>query len=180
VERGLLGPREVPRLWERHILNSAVVTELIPGPCTVVDLGSGAGLPGILIAMLMPGCQVTLVESSLRRAVFLEEAVAALDLPNASVRRSRAEDLAGELTADVVTARAVARLPALAEWSLGLLRPGGLVLAIKGESAAAELAAARQALRRLGARDTAISHVGSGKVDPATTVVSFIKEPVMG
>jgi len=110
VERGLLGPNEVPRLWERHLLNSAAVATLIPGPCSVVDLGSGAGLPGIVLALLLPGADVTLLEPALRRTIFLEECVAELGLGNARVWRARAEQAAGELTADVVTARAVAPL----------------------------------------------------------------------
>jgi 16S rRNA (guanine527-N7)-methyltransferase len=132
VARGLIGPREVPRLWERHLLNSAAVAELVPRPCALVDLGSGAGLPGIVLALLLPDVTVTLLEPMLRRVTFLEECVHALGLQNAQVRRGRAEDLAGQLAADVVTARAVAPLDRLAALALGLVRPGGTVLAIKG------------------------------------------------
>ena len=171
VVRGLLGPNEVPRLWERHLLNSAAVADLIPGPCSLVDLGSGAGLPGIVLALLLPETKVTLLEPALRRAVFLEECVAALELPNAEVWRARAEQAAGTLAADVVTARAVAPLNRLAVLALGLLKPGGTLLAIKGAKAAEEVEAARTGLRRLGVRDVEVMVAGSGRVDPAVTVV---------
>jgi 16S rRNA (guanine527-N7)-methyltransferase len=171
VERGLIGPNEVPRIWERHLLNSAVVAELVPAPCSLVDLGSGAGLPGIVLAMLLRDSEVTLLEPALRRAVFLEEVVMELGLDNARVVRARAEQMAGTLAADVVIARAVAPLDRLAAMALGLLRPGGTVLAIKGARAPAELRAAAPALRRLGVRDAEVLVAGSGKVDPAATVV---------
>ena len=124
VERGLLGPNEVPRIWERHLLNSAVVAELVPGPCSLVDLGSGAGLPGIVLALLLPDSEVILLEPALRRATFLEECVAELALANARVVRARAEQMAGELAADVVTARAVAPLDRLAALSGGTAEAG--------------------------------------------------------
>ena len=171
VERGLIGPNEVPRLWERHLLNSAAVAGLIPGPCTLVDLGSGAGLPGIVLALLLPDADVTLLEPALRRTIFLEECVAELGLGNARVWRARAEQAAGTLVADVVTARAVAPLDQLAALALGLLKPGGIVLAVKGAQAHAEVRAASEALRRLGVRDVEVLAAGGGKVDPAATVV---------
>jgi 16S rRNA (guanine527-N7)-methyltransferase len=171
VERGLIGPREVPRLWDRHLLNSAAVAELVPHPCSLIDLGSGAGLPGIVLALLLPDVQVTLLEPMLRRVTFLHECVDSLRLRNTRVVRGRAEDLAGQISADVVTARAVAPLDRLAALALGLVRPGGLVLAVKGAGAAREVAAARAALRRLGVRDVGVLRAGSGKVDPAATVV---------
>jgi 16S rRNA (guanine527-N7)-methyltransferase len=171
VERGLLGPNEVPRLWERHLLNSAVIAELVPGPCSLVDLGSGAGLPGIVLALLLPDSEVTLLEPTLRRAVFLRECVADLALGNARVVRARAEQMPGTLAADVVTARAVAPLDRLAALALGLLKPGGILLAVKGARAAAEVRDAKRALSRLGVRDVEVLTAGSGKVDPAATVV---------
>lgn len=177
VERGLIGPHEVPRIWERHLLNSAAVAELVPHPCSLIDLGSGAGLPGIVLALLLPDVQVTLLEPMLRRVTFLQECVDELQLPNARVMRGRAEDLAGQLSADVVTARAVAPLDRLAALALGLVRPGGLVLAIKGAGAGREVAAARTALRRLGVRDVDVLRAGSGKVDPAATVVRLTAGP---
>jgi 16S rRNA (guanine527-N7)-methyltransferase len=171
VERGLIGPNEVPRLWERHLLNSAVVAELVPRACSLVDLGSGAGLPGIVLAMLLPDSEVILLEPTLRRAAFLGECVTELGLANARVMRARAEQMAGELAVDVVTARAVAPLDRLAALALGLLKPGGIVLAVKGAKAAAEVRDAEAALRRLGVRDVEVLRAGSGKVDPAATVV---------
>src|SRR5215469_8352408 len=177
VTRGLIGPREVPRLWERHLLNSAAIAELIPHPCSLVDLGSGAGLPGIVLALLLPDVSVTLLEPMLRRVTFLSECVDALDLANAQVCRGRAEDLAGQLSADVVTARAVAPLDRLAGLALGLVRPGGTVLAIKGTGARREVAAARRVLRDLGVRSVDVVRAGDGKVDPAATVVRLTAGP---
>ena len=174
VRRGLVGPRETPRLWDRHLLNCAVVAELLPDRGDLVDIGSGAGLPGVVLAMLRPEMHVVLLEPMLRRAVFLEECVAALDLPNATVLRGRAEDLAGSIQADVATARAVAPLDRLAGWAAGLLRPGGQLLAIKGQSAEQELTAARPVLSRLRARSAEVLRVGDGRVISATTVVRVV------
>ncbi len=177
VARGMIGPREVPRLWERHLLNSAAVADLVPRPCSLVDLGSGAGLPGIVLALLLPDVRVTLLEPMLRRVEFLGECVRSLGLGNVSVLRGRAEDLSGRLAADVVTARAVAPLDRLAVLALGLVRPGGTVLAIKGRTAESEVADARVALHRLGVREVDVVRLGSGRVDPAATVVRLIAGP---
>ncbi|MEU0489811.1 16S rRNA (guanine(527)-N(7))-methyltransferase RsmG [Nocardiopsis sp. NPDC006139] len=171
VRRGLIGPREVPRLWERHVINCAVVEELLPEGAEVVDIGSGAGLPGLVLALVRPDIRMTLLEPLLRRTVFLNEAVEILDLPNVEVRRGRAEEAHGELLTDFVTARAVAPLPRLAGWSLPLLRKGGSLLALKGEQAEAELAAAEQDVSKLRPSVSDVIRVGRGKVDPATTVV---------
>jgi 16S rRNA (guanine527-N7)-methyltransferase len=174
VAWGLLGPREVPRLWTRHVLNCAALTDLVPVPSTLVDLGSGAGLPGIVLALLLPDVQVTLLERMERRAKFLTQCVAELRLGNASVLRASAEEVAGQVDADVVTARAVAPLGRLAGLAAGLVRPGGLILAIKGATADQEVAEARPVLRRLGMREVAVVRVGDGKVDRAATVVRLI------
>jgi 16S rRNA (guanine527-N7)-methyltransferase len=171
VERGLIGPRETARLWDRHLMNCAAVAELIPPACSVIDLGSGAGLPGVVIAMLRPQATVILLEPMARRVAFLQECVAELGLANTSVCRGRAEDLAGRVAADVVTARAVAPMERLAGLALGLARPGGLVLAMKGAGAAEELARAGPVLARLRAQDVAVVHPGSGKVSPPPTVI---------
>jgi len=171
AERGLIGPREIDRVWERHVLNCAVVAELVPSPCTLVDIGSGAGLPGIVLAILLPDVSVILVDSMLKRSVFLAECAAELGLVNVEVHRGRAEDLAGVLSADVVTARAVAPLHQLVEWAAPLVRPGGTILAIKGARAADELAEARGLLRRLGVRRAEILTVGQDKVEPGTVVI---------
>jgi len=173
VERGILGPGEASRLWDRHLLNCALVAGFVPSPCSLIDLGSGAGLPGIVLAMLLPDVTVTLLEPMARRVTFLQECVAALGLGNAEVLRARAEDAAGQLAADAVIARAVAPMYKLAGLAAGLVRPGGLVLAIKGAGAAAEVSQARPELRRLGARDVQVLRAGSGMVDPAVTVVRF-------
>jgi 16S rRNA (guanine527-N7)-methyltransferase len=172
VEHGLIGPHEVPILWDRHLLNCAVVAELIGEPArTLVDIGSGAGLPGIVLAMVCPDLSITLLEPMERRCRFLSDCVAELGLSNASVLRGRAEDTV--MRADVATARALAPLDRLAELAVGLVRPRGMVLAIKGKTAADELKKARPVLRRIGARSPEIVRAGQGKVDPATTVVRF-------
>jgi 16S rRNA (guanine527-N7)-methyltransferase len=173
VERGLIGPDEADRIWPRHLLNCAAVAELVPHPASLVDLGSGAGLPGIVLAMLLPDVEVTLLEPMARRVSFLAESVAALGLDNAVVRRGRAEDVAGQLAADVVVARAVAPLDRLAGLAARLARPGGLILAMKGAGAAHEVARAQPVLRRLGARDVEVVQAGAGRVEPTVTVVRF-------
>jgi 16S rRNA (guanine527-N7)-methyltransferase len=150
VVRGLIGPREVPRLWERHLLNCAVVAELFAPGSRLVDVGSGAGLPGIVLAICRPDLHVVLAEPLLRRTTFLTEAVDALSLDNVRVERVRAEQMSGEM--DAVTARAVAPLDRLARWTLPLLRPGGRLVALKGASAGTELQAALPVLEGLGAR----------------------------
>ncbi|MBB6174434.1 16S rRNA (guanine527-N7)-methyltransferase [Nocardiopsis mwathae] len=171
VERGLIGPREVPRLWERHLMNCAVVEEVIPQGAEVIDIGSGAGLPGVVLGILRPDLRIVLLEPLLRRTVFLRECVELLGLENVTVRRGRAEEAKGELQADVVTARAVAPLARLGGWALPLLRPGGSLLALKGEQAEAELEESRAELMKQRPCVADVIRVGSGKVDPATTVV---------
>jgi 16S rRNA (guanine527-N7)-methyltransferase len=173
VERGVMGPAEAERIWERHLLNCGAVARLIPAKCSLVDLGSGAGLPGIVLAILLPGAQVTLLEPLARRVEFMEESIADLGLANVDVVRGRAEDLAGQLAADIVTARAVAPLDKLAGLSLGLVRPGGRVLAIKGSTAEAELAKARPVLARLGVTDARVVQAASAGGGATATVVTF-------
>src|SRR5215203_3938564 len=158
--RGLIGPREVPRLWDRHLLNSAAIAELVPRDARVVDVGSGAGLPGIPLALARPDLSVTLLEPLARRATFLEECVHQLGLETVTVLRGRAEEGPTRRAvggADVVTARAVAPLDRLAGWCLPLLRPGGVLLAIKGSTASEELAETRDALTALGAADATVT-----------------------
>ena len=165
--RGMIGPREVPRLWERHLLNSAAIASLVSVGARVVDVGSGAGLPGIPLALARPDLTVTLLEPLARRVAFLTECVRRLGLERVTVVRGRAEEgpirrqLGG---ADVVTARAVAPLDKLAGWCLPLLRPGGLLLAMKGSTAAAELAATGPLP---GAPDALVTQAG----DPPATVI---------
>ncbi|HYN57161.1 MAG TPA: 16S rRNA (guanine(527)-N(7))-methyltransferase RsmG [Motilibacterales bacterium] len=178
VERGLIGPREVPRLWSRHLVNCAVVaeeaTDEMPIGCTVADVGSGAGLPGIVWALVRPDLRVTLIEPLLRRATFLCETVTELSLGDrVEVVRARAEVVAPR-TFDVVTARAVARLPQLMSWTLPLAAVGGVVLALKGSSAVQEVQEAQDAAvmgTSLGAGVISIRAYGVGTIDPPTTVV---------
>lgn len=173
IERGLIGPGERARIWDRHLLNSAVVAELLPGKSLIVDLGSGAGLPGLVLAMLLPDAEVILVEPMERRTAFLSECAVALELGNVTVRRGRAEDLAGQLAADVVVSRAVAKLGRLAGLAVGLARPRAEVLAIKGASAAAEVATAGPILRRLAVTDVEILTLGGELLSQPTTVIRF-------
>jgi 16S rRNA (guanine527-N7)-methyltransferase len=165
----------VPRLWERHLLNCAVVAELLPSGVTVTDVGSGAGLPGIALALARPDLSIELLEPLQRRVVFLHEVVATLGLDNVRVARGRAEDKRDPAGVDVVTARAVAPLSRLAGWSLPLLRPGGSLIALKGSQASAELAAAADELRRLGAVTWEVVTCGVDLVDPPTTVVRVVR-----
>ncbi len=171
VTRGLIGPREVPRLWERHLMNCAVIEELIPEGADVVDVGAGAGLPGVVLGIIRPDVSIVLLEPLLRRTVFLRECVETLGLDNVTVRRGRAEEVRNELRADVVTARAVAPLTRLARWSLPLLRKDGILLALKGEQAGIELEEARADLSAQRPCVASVIQVGHGKVEPATTVV---------
>ena len=178
--RGLIGPREVPRLWERHILNCAVVTDLIPEGSSVCDIGSGAGLPGIALAIRRPDLRVTLVEPLLRRTTFLDLATSTMELTNVSVHRGRAEELHGEAVFDVVTSRAVAPMDRLTRWSMPLVTDGGLFLAMKGVSAQQELESAAQIIGRLGGADPRVLSVGGDWVTPPVTVVSIRKSGTTG
>jgi len=171
VVRGLIGPREVPRLWERHLVNCALVGRAIPDGVTVCDLGSGAGLPGLVLALNRPDLEVTVVEPLLRRTTFLEEAVEALGLDNVEVLRARAEEVHGHREFDVVTSRAVAPLARLLEWSMPLVRLGGELVAMKGSSAADEVAAASKSLRKYGGKDVRVEEYGAELVERPTTVV---------
>ncbi|SFT99095.1 16S rRNA m(7)G-527 methyltransferase [Geodermatophilus amargosae] len=173
VTRGLIGPREVPRLWERHVLNSAAVAEAVPEGARVVDVGSGAGLPGIPLALARPDLRMTLVEPMARRVEFLEEVVGELGAAWRVVR-GRAEERS-VVTAvgpvDVVTARAVAALPRLVGWCRGLLRPGAQLVALVGARALEELPALLPDLEAAGMRDVHPRAVGAGLGEAATTVV---------
>jgi 16S rRNA (guanine527-N7)-methyltransferase len=173
VERGLIGPAEADRIWDRHLLNCAAIAGLAPPSGWIADVGSGAGLPGVVLAMLLPAARVTLIEPLARRVTFLSECVAELGLENVEIWRARAEEIAGQLAADMVTARAVAPLVRLAGWCAGLARPGGIVVALKGSSAESELADARPVLARLGVTDARVTQVGSASGAGAATVVMF-------
>lgn len=171
VVKGLIGPREVPRIWDRHIMNSAVVVPRVPDGASVADIGTGAGLPGLVWAIARPDLTVTLVEPLLRRTRFLEEAVAELGLTNVSVLRARAEDVPE--TYDVVTARAVAALDKLGRWCLPLVKKGGVLLALKGRTAHDEVTASAATLHRLGATTIVVATYANG--DVPTTVVEVSK-----
>lgn len=171
VERGLIGPREAPRLWQRHLLNCAVLAEAFSTGTDVCDIGSGAGLPGLVLALHRPDLTVTLVEPLQRRTVFLAEAVEELGLTNVTVHRGRAEDLHGRQQFTAVTSRAVAPLSRLLEWSMPLVRPHGAMVAMKGSSAPAEVTAAESHLRRLRAGAVEILTFGAGVVNPPTTAI---------
>jgi 16S rRNA (guanine527-N7)-methyltransferase len=178
VVRGLIGPREAPRIWERHLLNCAAVAELIPPGARVIDAGSGAGLPGIVLAIARPDLPVTLVEPKLRATTFLDEVVTALGLDDrVSVVRARAEECHGRLpAAEVVAARALAPLDRLAGWCLPLAKVGGRVLALKGESAADEAAVHAPAIRRLGGSRPVVHRCGTEHLAQPTTVVEIRRE----
>lgn len=181
VEQGLLGPREVPRLWERHILNCAAVLPLLPQAADstdpmVCDVGSGAGLPGLVVALALPDLPVTLLEPLLRRATFLGEVSAALQLDNVRVIRARAEDCVGRISAAAVTARAVAPLERLARWTLPLVAPGGELLAMKGSTADEELATAARVLRQFGADFWHIERVIPWEVAGAAATVVRVRK----
>lgn len=173
VERGLIGPHEAAIVWERHVLNCAVVAHLVPQHARVVDVGSGAGLPGIPLALVRPDLEVVLIEPLARRVEWLREVVDDLGL-TIEIERGRAEDVPVRRRwegADVVTARAVAPLHRLAAWCLPLVRAGGMMLAVKGATAADEVRRDASAVARLGGGPPRIEMVGAGVVDPPSTVV---------
>ena len=177
VERGLIGPREVDRIWDRHILNSAAVAELIEPGARVVDIGSGAGLPGLPIAIARPDLRVALVEPMLRRTEFLTEVVAELGLA-VEVVRGRAEEpsVRSRLAdSDIVVSRAVASLDKLTRWSFPLLRTGGRMLAMKGERADEEVAEGLPGMVALGAADVGVVRCGESYSSPPATVVIAVR-----
>lgn len=178
VERGLIGPRELDRLWDRHVLNSAVLTELIPPNASVIDVGSGGGFPGVPLALARTDIQLTLLEPMARRVAWLREIVDALELQHVVVVRGRAEERSVRdtvRTADVVTARAVAPLGRLASWCLPLVRGGGVLLALKGSSAQAEIDRDRHEVRALGGGEMSVELCGASLLEVPTTVVSVAK-----
>lgn len=171
VTRGLIGPREAPRIWDRHLLNCAMLADVIPEGVDVCDLGSGAGLPGLVLAIRRPDLTVTLVEPLLRRTTFLDEAVRQLGLTNVEVLRGRAEELHGRRQFAVVTSRALAPLPRLLAWSMPLVRAGGALVAMKGSTAEQEVHAAAGDLRRWEAESVEVLRLGTGAIDPPCTVI---------
>lgn len=174
VIRGLIGPREVPRLWDRHLVNCALVAPFVDESARVVDVGSGAGLPGLVLAIVRPDLDVTLVEPMARRVDFLAEVVDDLGLANVSVVRERAGQWREAPTFSVATARAVAPLAKLLTWTMPLVRPGGELLAMKGASATDEIAAAGPELSRYGARAEIVTSAVEGS--STTTVVRVVRD----
>jgi 16S rRNA (guanine527-N7)-methyltransferase len=173
VVRGLIGPREVPRLWDRHVLNSAALAEVVPQGARVVDVGSGAGLPGVPLGLARPDLTLTLVEPMARRVEFLQDVVTELGAPWRVVR-GRAEErsvVRAVGPVDVVTARAVAPLPRLVGWCRGLLSPGSQLIALVGARAAAEVPGLVPELEAAGMRDVHTRAVGVELGAAATTVV---------
>ena len=174
VTHGLIGPREVPRLWERHVLNCAVIEDSFTEGARVIDVGSGAGLPGIALAIARPDLDLHLVEPMLRRTTWLGETVTVLALDNVTVHRGRAEEFAGSLSAPFTTARAVARIDKLARWCLPLTEPGGRLVAMKGRSAQEELDEERAALAKLGVIDSSVRSHGSAVLEEPTLTVELV------
>lgn len=177
VVRGMIGPREVPRLWERHLLNCAAVAEQIPPQAHVVDVGSGAGLPGLVLALVREDLRLTLIEPLQRRCDFLRETVGQLELSSrVEVLRSSADQVR-PAEADIVTARAVAALDSLAPWCLRHAKVGGTMLAMKGQRAAEELTAARPVLQRWGAGAGAtIVYCGGAWLETPVALVRAIRQ----
>lgn len=170
----MIGPRETPRLWDRHLVNCGLMAPLLEPRSTLIDVGSGAGLPGLVLAIMRPDVDVTLIEPMLRRTTWLEEVAAQLCLLNVRVLRGRAEEFHGQVRADAVTARAVARMATLAGWCLPLVREGGRLLALKGESAVQELEEDAAALRREGGDRAEVIVLGEGVSESLTRVVSVV------
>lgn len=171
IERGLLGPREVPRLWSRHVLNCAVIHEVMERDVEVADVGSGAGLPGLCLAIARPDLKLTLIEPLERRCIWLGEVIEDLGLDNVTVMRGRAEQMVDVVNARYVTARAVSALANLAGLTLPLLHGDGELIAIKGRSAAEEIEKATKAIRKLGGKETEVIVVGEDLLQEPTTVV---------
>ncbi|WP_073707182.1 16S rRNA (guanine(527)-N(7))-methyltransferase RsmG [Glutamicibacter sp. 0426] len=171
IERGLLGPREVPRLWSRHVLNCAVIEEVMDKDAEVADVGSGAGLPGLCLAIARPDLKLTLIEPLERRCIWLSEVIEDLGLTNVTVMRGRAEQMVDVVNARYVTARAVSALTNLAGLTIPLLHGQGELIAIKGRSAAEEIAKATKAIRKFGGKETEVLTVGETILAEPTTVV---------
>ncbi|MFJ4263695.1 16S rRNA (guanine(527)-N(7))-methyltransferase RsmG [Paenarthrobacter nicotinovorans] len=174
TERGLIGPREIPRLWSRHVLNCAVIESTIARNSHVADVGSGAGLPGLCLAIARPDLELTLIEPLERRVIWLQEVVDDLGLDNVTVMRTRAELAVGMVDADVVTARAVSALTNLAGLTIPLLNGSGEVVAIKGRSAGEEIEKAAKVIRKLGGVETSVVVCGQELLEEPTTVVRII------
>lgn len=177
VSHGLIGPREVPILWERHILNCAVAHEAFPQDAEIVDVGSGAGLPGLALAIARPDLHLHLVEPMLRRTTWLTDTIGVLGLTNATVHRGRAEEFDGVLSVEWATARAVARIDKLARWTFPLLAEGGTLVALKGSSAQDELDATAPTLRKLGMTASEVVTYGAEILEVPTVTMQLTVRP---
>ncbi|MDO5033824.1 MAG: 16S rRNA (guanine(527)-N(7))-methyltransferase RsmG [Actinomycetaceae bacterium] len=173
--RGLIGPRELPRIWSRHIVNSAAVLEFIPNGVQVLDVGSGAGFPGLVIAIARPDLDVHLVEPMARRCEWLADVVDEIGLDNVTIHNVRAEELHHVGQADVVTSRAVANLKQLTKWTMPLVLPGGKMVALKGRKAREEVNAARNLFKKFGVARAKVHEVPSVMEDESTHVVEMLK-----
>lgn len=171
TQRGLIGPREVPRLWDRHLLNCGALGHLMAEGSSVADIGSGAGLPGLVLAISRPDLRLTLIEPLLRRATYLQEVVDTLELGNVRVVRGRADVLHGKEVFDVVTSRAVAPLERLLGWSMPLVAPHGALIALKGSGIVEEIEEAREVLRRFRCGEPEVLPVGEGLIPDPTLAV---------
>lgn len=171
LEHGLLGPREVPRMWSRHLLNCAVLGPALPDGATVADVGSGSGLPGLAAALVRDDLEFTLIEPMERRVDWLDTVVKDLGVENVSIIRARAEEVADEVMADVVTARAVSALKKLIPLTVPLLDDDGQLMFIKGRSAAEEITAADKVLRKHRLRTPSVELLGEGLLEEPTTMV---------
>ncbi|MGB3685212.1 MAG: 16S rRNA (guanine(527)-N(7))-methyltransferase RsmG [Ornithinimicrobium sp.] len=175
IEHGLLGPREADKMWDRHIVNCAIMESLLPHRTRVVDIGSGAGLPGVALAIARPDLRVSLVEPLARRITWLEQTVEDLGLPHVSVHHARAEAMVGLIQAQVVVARAVARLDQLVAWAWPLLPQGGRLLALKGHSAEAELEQTLPRIEGLGMAHAVVHVLGSDLLAQPVRVVEIVR-----
>ncbi|QMW66422.1 16S rRNA (guanine(527)-N(7))-methyltransferase RsmG [Mumia sp. ZJ1417] len=173
VVRGLIGPREVPRIWTRHVVNCALPATDLPAGASIADVGSGAGLPGLVWAIMRPDVKITLIEPLLRRTTFLSEVVDELGLSHVEVSRGRAEEIKEQY--DIVTSRAVASLGKLVRWSMPLVRPGGQMRAIKGSAAEAEIEESLSTIRAAGGTNPRVASYGEGVVETPTTIVIIDK-----
>ena len=171
ITHGLLGPREVPRMWGRHVLNCAVLGPELPESATVADVGSGAGLPGIALALVRPDVEFTLIEPMERRVDWLEMVIKDLGMENVQIIRARAEEVADEVMADVVTARAVSALKKLIPMTVPLLDDEGHLIFLKGRSAQEEIEAAQKVLKRFRLRAPEIQALGQDVLEEPTTIV---------
>lgn len=173
-ERGLIGPQEVPRIWTRHVLNCAIAAPLFPTGGRVGDVGSGAGLPGVVLAIARPDVTWELIEPMERRVSWLDEQVSALGLENVTVHRARADEAAVEGMLDAVTARAVSAMRTLIPWTAPLVRDGGELILLKGRSVDAEIDAAHKVLRKHRVTDVRVEVLGDGVLHETTRVVRAV------